>query len=204
MRATRTIAAIGALGCVAIALALFFTATRSRHAEATHAIAADLHGTPLVPPKPARDFVLHDGDGRATHLVDRRFAITMIFFGYTHCPDACPLALASLGRAYRTLAPAARARTRIVFVTVDPARDSSAVVRAYARNFDPHVVALTGSADELAPVWSAYDVRVDAKTREIGHGDAISAVDANGRIAYVYPPDVPASDLAADLATLAR
>jgi len=162
------------------------------------------HGTPVDPPKQAADFILSDGDGRPAHIVDRAYPVTMLFFGYTHCPDTCPLALAALGRAYRSLDAAQQARTRIVFITVDPLRDRPAVVRAYVRNFDPHVVGLTGSLRELARVWTAYGVRVDARTREVGHGDTMYAITSDGRVAYVYPPDTLATDLAADLRALAR
>ncbi|GAC1313574.1 MAG: hypothetical protein NVSMB21_24850 [Vulcanimicrobiaceae bacterium] len=187
-----------AAACIAIALAIALVAPRAtRRANVAH-------GTPVEPPKVAADFVLRDGADRPTHLLAREERVTLLFFGYTHCPDACPLALAALGRAYRSLETAERARVRLVFVTVDPRRDRPAVVRSYVDNFDAHIVGLTGSLDELARVWRAYGVRVDAKTREVGHGDTIFAIDAGRHVAYVYPPDTPAADLAADLHALVR
>ena len=131
-------------------------------------------GTPIVPPKAAGDFVLVDGNGRPAHVLAPGFAATFLFFGYTHCPDECPLALATLGRAYRKLTPEEAARTRVVFVSVDPQRDTP-----------------------------AYGVAVNPGTHDIDHGDAIYAIDARNRVILVYPPDAPAADLAGDAAKLA-
>ena len=197
---SRSLAIGFAAGFVVLALAVALLAPR----RLAPTIAVALHGTPLNPPKVALDFVLLDGRARPTHLIDRADAVTLLFFGYTHCPDACPLALASLARAYRSLDPERRLRTRIAFVTVDPKRDRPAVMRAYAAKFDPHIVALTGTASELANVWRAYGVRVDPSKPQVGHDDTIYAIDSDARVTYVYPPDSSASDLASDLRVLAR
>ncbi len=127
-------------------------------------------GTPVDPPKPATDFTLIGNDGRPAQLLAAKTPLEFLFFGYTHCPDECPLAMGSLGRAYRQLSAEDRARTRVVFVTVDPERDTPAVVNAYVRGFDQHFIGLSGSPAQLAPVWRAYGVTVDAKTKEIGPG----------------------------------
>ena len=155
-------------------------------------------GTPLEPPKPAADFTLTGGDGRPAHVVVAGATLEYLFFGYTHCPDECPLAMGSLGRAYRQLTPSERARTSVVFVTVDPERDTPAVVRRYVTGFDPHFVGLTGTRAQLASVWTSYGVAVDAKTKEIGHGDAIYAIDANRNVILVYGPEATAKALLAD------
>jgi protein SCO1/2 len=164
---------------------------------------AGYNGTPLRPPKVAADFTLTDGDGRAARVLDGSKPIEFLFFGYTHCPDECPLALASLGRAYRSLPATQRAHVRIVFVTVDPAHDTPSVVQRYVTGFDPHFVGLTGSSSTLKPVWAAYGVEIDARTKEIGHGDAIYAIDATHHVILVYPPDAQAASLAADAGKLA-
>ena len=160
-------------------------------------------GTAVVPAKPASDAELTDQHGRRAHLLADKAAATFLFFGYTNCPDECPLALASLGRAYRTLPPATSARVRIVFVTVDPSRDTPAAIQRYVRKFDPHIVGFSGSAAELGRVWHAYGVKVDPTSREIGHGDEIHAIDRTRHVVLIYPPDVSASDLANDAARLA-
>jgi len=164
---------------------------------------AGYNGTPLRPPKVAADFTLTDGSGRAARVLDGSKPLEFLFFGYTHCPDECPLALASLGRAYRSLPPGQRAHVRVVFVTVDPALDTPKVVQRYVTGFDPHFVGLTGSAATLKQVRSAYGVEIDARTKEIGHGDAIYAIDASQHVILVYPPDAQAASLAADAEKLA-
>ncbi len=192
----RVFAAIGAVVMLTLlAFALHLRRERA-HDEA-------LRGTPIVPPKSATDFVLTATDGARAHLVDHTAATTFLFFGYTHCPDECPLALASLGRAYRSLGGADRRRTRVVFVSVDPVRDTPAVVRRYVAAFDPHIEGLTGSRGTLAQVWHAYGVHVDPASHEIAHGGSIYAI-ASGRVILEYPSDAPAGDLAADATMLAN
>jgi protein SCO1/2 len=160
-------------------------------------------GTALEPPKNAIDAVLTGSNGQPAHLVDGAFPATFLFFGYTHCPDECPLALASLAKAYRGLSHAAQARTRIVFVSVDPARDTPAVMARYVTHFGAPISGLTGTEAQLAPVWRQYGVEVDSKTREIGHGDAIYAIDSTQRVVLIYTPDTPPSELLADAKQLA-
>jgi protein SCO1/2 len=160
-------------------------------------------GTPVDPPKTAHDATLTDANGQPAHLLDAAFPSTFLFFGYTHCPDECPIALASLAKAYRGLSPAAKARTRIVFVSVDPSRDTPAVMKRYVDNFGAPIVGLTGSEAELSPVWSAYGVQIDARSREIGHGDAIYAIDALEQVVLIYTPDTNAANLRVDAERLA-
>jgi len=160
-------------------------------------------GTPLEPAKTATDAVLTGTNGQPAHLLDSAYPATFLFFGYTHCPDECPLALASLAKAYRGLSHAAQARTRIVFVSVDPARDTPAVMARYVKHFGAPISGLTGLEAQLEPVWRQYGVEVDSKTREIGHGDAIYAIDSTQRVVLIYTPDTPPSELLADAKQLA-
>jgi len=174
-----------------------------RTTQHTQALAPDAHyaGTPIVPPKPVEDFVLTDATGHANHLLQHA-PLQFLFFGYTHCPDECPLAMASLAHAYRSLATESRAKIRVVFVTVDPKRDSPAVLKRYLSGFDRRFIGLTGSDKQLQRVWRSYGVQIDEATKEIGHGDAIYAIDADHKAILIYTPDVPASDLASDAAKL--
>lgn len=195
-RSLRPAALAAAALCVVIALALVLFARRDAAQPVTYA------GTPLVPPKAASDAVLIDGAGRPAHVLDPNVPVTFLFFGYTHCPDECPLALATLAKAYRELSPAQAARMRVVFVTVDPLRDTPAVVGRYVAKFDAHFIGLSGSPAALATVWNAYGVSVDLDTRDISHGDAIYAIDATKHVVLIYPPEFPASGLASDAAKL--
>ncbi len=190
----------GAIGAVLLIALLVVVFARRDFAHDPH-----YAGTPLDPPKLATDAILTDTSGFPRHILEPGYAATFVFFGYTHCPDECPLALATLARAYRSLDFAVRSRTRVVFVTVDPAQDTPAVLGRYIAHFDPHFVALTEARPRLATVWQAYGVEVQPQAKElIGHGDAIYAIDASGHIVLIYPPDAKANDLAHDANELAR
>ncbi len=162
-------------------------------------------GTPIAPPKVVDAFTLTDQNGKPAPLVDPAYAATFVFFGYTHCPDECPIALAMLGSAYRELPDAAAAKTRIVFVTVDPAHDTPPVLAEYVKHFDSHIVGLTGTRAQLAKVWKAYGVDVVPQAKElVGHGGTIYAANAANEVVLVYPPDAKADDVAHDAKVLAR
>jgi protein SCO1/2 len=107
-----------------------------------------------------------------------------MYFGYTHCPDACPTTLSKLGAALDKLPAADRARIRVLFITVDPARDTPAVVGDYARAFGPEFAGLTGSAADLGPVEDEFHVY--ARRHDLAGGDY--AMD-HSSIIYVMSPD---------------
>ncbi len=129
-------------------------------------------------------FALVDGAGH--RVTDRSFAgdWRLVYFGYTHCPDACPTTLSTLGAALDKLPSAERKTIRVLFVTVDPARDTSSVVGSYAQAFGPEFVGLTGSQAELAPVEASFHVY--ARRHDLPGGEY--AMD-HSSIVYVMRPD---------------
>ncbi len=129
-------------------------------------------------------FTLVDGAGRT--VTDRDFAgrWRLVYFGYTHCPDACPTTLGDVGAALDRLPPSDRARVRVLFITVDPARDTPPVMAEYARAFGPEFVGLTGTPAQLAAVEASYHVY--SRRRELSGGDY--AMD-HSSIIYVMRPD---------------
>ena len=195
MRRNPAALAVAALCAAALVLAIqLFLAWHARHDPT-----AQLRGTPLASRK-APDVTLIDQHGRVTPLVDRRFAATLIFFGYTHCKDACPLAMAKLGAAYRSLGEPSR--VRVEMVTVDPARDDPATLGRYVARYDPHFVGLTGTIAALKPIWSDFGVEVDVRTADVIHGESIYLLDRARHMLALYPPDVAPSDLAHDVRLL--
>ena len=108
-------------------------------------------------------FSLVDTDGRTVTDRDFRGRWVLVYFGYTSCPDVCPLTLHDMAEALERLGPKG-ARVQPVFVTVDPQRDTPAVLRAYAASIDPRLVALTGPEDAVATTLRAFRVQ-----REIRH-----------------------------------
>src|SRR5690242_8375669 len=112
--------------------AAFLTATAARQDVAT----ADFEATDVTGVAWGRDFHLVGDDGKPRELADFRGKVVALYFGYTHCPDVCPLTLAELGRAVRLLGEDG-ARVQVVFVTVDPRRDKPKVLAKYVRSFHP-------------------------------------------------------------------
>jgi len=105
----------------------------------------------------AANFTLTDQLGRRFELAEHIGQPLVLFFGYSHCGDVCPLTLVKLARAKAALGVSARP-VQVVFVTVDPQRDTPAVLRRFIATFDPSFIALTGSKDQLAGVYAAYHV----------------------------------------------
>ncbi len=137
-----------------------------------------------APPQIGGPFALTDGAGRRVtdHSFDGYWRL--VYFGYTHCPDACPTTLGDLGAALDKLPESVRDHVRVLFVTVDPARDTPAVIGNYVRAFGPGFVGLTGTPAELAPVEASYHVY--ARRHDLKDGDY--AMD-HSSVIYVMRPD---------------
>ncbi len=114
------------------------------------------HGTVLDPAPPRPDLTLPSTQGEPFDLGDRPAdEVTVLFFGYTHCPDLCPTTMADLARAREMLAPEVRDRVRVVFVTEDPARDTPELLRQWLDRFDPEFTGLIGGKDATAATLAA-------------------------------------------------
>ncbi len=107
---------------------------------------------------PDLKFNLVDADGKAVQAARYRGKVTLLYFGYTHCPDVCPLSLATIGQALRGLTKDRRDDVRVLFVSVDPDRDSGTLLRQYAHAFGPQFVGLTGSTPQLQRLGRRYRV----------------------------------------------
>src|SRR5689334_10448756 len=94
--------------------------------------ASDYAGTTLVPPRPQPDFTLPTTEGQSFHFKpETRSYVTLLFFGYTHCPDVCPVHMANLASVLNRLPPGVAGRIKVIFVTVDPGRDTPRVLRKW-------------------------------------------------------------------------
>lgn len=137
----------------------------------------------------------------------------MVYFGYTFCPDVCPLTLSNTAQVLKRIGPAAR-DVRVLFVTVDPGRDTLAVVARYAAAFGPQFVGLRGSSNEIATLAKryrfAYSVAPsrDPDKYEVSHSSALYVFDRRGRARLLVTslsqadPDIAGS--AADLDQILR
>ena len=148
-------------------------------------------------------FQLVDQDGKAVTDKSLPGKPTLIFFGFTHCPDVCPTALFEISEILRVMGKDA-SRVNAFFVSVDPDRDTPAIMKDYIASFDPNLKALTGNPEAVAKIVSAY--RVYAKKVPLKDGDytmdhtaLIYLMDRNGR--FVAPfnikrtPEAAAADL---------
>ena len=130
-------------------------------------------------------FRLTDQNGKTVTDVDLKGKWSLIYFGYTHCPDACPTALNDIAIALDELGPQ-RAAVRPVFITVDPERDTADALKAYVTSFDAPILALTGTPEQVAQAAKAYRVYY-AKHPEAGgdysmdHSSVIYVMDPQGR-----------------------
>ena len=165
-------------------------------------------------PAPAYDFALTGQDGQPLRLADLRGKVVLLSFGFTHCPNICPTTLANLAWSYKLLSPAQQATVQVVFVSVDPARDTPERLAGYVPFFHPSFRGATGSAEEIARLGRAYGVFYQAEAPpdpskpdayNVNHSAYVYLVDKAGRYAALYGHDqLPEREqLAADLAHFA-
>ncbi|WP_081438232.1 SCO family protein [Pseudofrankia asymbiotica] len=171
-----------------------------------------LHGISPVTPTPKPALNLTGTDGLPFDLRARTAGlVTLLYFGYTHCPDVCPATTADLAQAMGELDPAVRARIRVVFVSVDPARDTPAVLVAWLHHFDPGFgfYGLTGPFAEVRAAARALDVDVEQPRTgadgviEQNQNAEVLAFGRDGRLALRYPPGTQITDYIHDLPVLA-
>lgn len=172
---------------------------------ATLAAAPQLRTGSFEPPRQAPEFTLQGSNGKPVRLADHRGKVVALGFGYTSCPDVCPTTLADLAKARRKLGSGA-ADMRVVYVTVDPERDSAAVLREYLAAFDPTFVGATGSPAALAEVRKAYGIQASrtGKPRAyfVHHSSYVYLIDRAGRMRAMMPYGVSADDIAHDVKVL--
>lgn len=148
-------------------------------------------GAGVAAPSDRPELTLRRSDGGVFDLAQERGKVVLVFFGYTHCPDLCPLTLANFAGVRRRLGARAD-RVRFVFVTVDPGRDTPEQAMAYARQFDPSFVGLSGDSATLAAVQRSFHVaswvsRDSAGVVEVAHSASVFVIGRDGRVAREVP-----------------
>ncbi len=133
---------------------------------------------------------------------------TAIFLGFTYCPEVCPTTLMELTSALKTLGPEAD-ELNVVFVSVDPARDTPEQMKLYLSNFDPRIRGFTGTPDAIAKAAKAYrvyyrEVPVEGGTYTVDHSSSVYLFDANGRFVEPIAYGAPHERVAAQLRSLAQ
>jgi protein SCO1/2 len=135
----------------------------------------------------AKDFSLKDVDGKVRTLADFKGKVVVLFFGYAQCPDVCPTTMTEMAQVKQQLGSDGD-KLQVLFVTVDPARDTPEVLKAYMGAFDPSFVALIPTADQLvttAKDFKVYFKKVEGKTPtsySMDHSAASFVYDTQGRL----------------------
>jgi protein SCO1 len=191
------------------------------------------HGVEPVQEVTRPQYVLHDTTGAVFDFTkETKGRATFVYFGYTHCPDECPTAMADIAAALRKSSTELREKVRVVFVTTDPKRDTGPVLRRWLDQFSPDFVGLLGTQAEVDAAQQVTGVqparpegvaptlpgRPDAHPHKSGtaphehfgplgyavaHSAAIFAYDVTDRLRVLYPGGVTPADIAADLPALA-
>jgi len=155
-----------------------------------------------------KNFTLTDHTGKTRSLSDYQGKVALIFFGFTQCPDVCPTTLAELSEVMKKLGSGAD-RVQVLFITVDPERDTQTVLGQYVPAFDPRFVGLTGSVEQIAAVakdFKAFYQKVPTPNGSytVDHFSGMYAFDATGRIRLFIRYRAPMDSVVADVKTLLK
>ena len=153
------------------------------------------------------EFTLTDHNGEPFSQAALNGKVTILFFGYTHCPDICPAVLARVAQVYRQLQEAVEAdQVQPVFITFDPERDTAAHLKEYLPWFKANIIGLTGSLEEIRQVAKQYGVVFIKDQQEqdylFTHSDYIYLLDDQGRVRKLYPADFTIDEVVNDAKSL--
>jgi len=186
------------MALVSMALGLVLAAC----SQPKHWALQDING--LMPPL---TFDLNNDSGQSVTASDYRGKIVLLYFGYTHCPDICPATLGTVALALHQLGTDAD-QVRVLFVSVDPKRDTTAVLKQYVNAFGPQFVGLSGTDDQLESLAKRYRVAYSRDKPDtqgnytVTHSSAIFIFDGDGKSRLLALSASKASDIAHDLKRL--
>ena len=171
---------------------------------------ARFRGTTYAEPyPPAAEIELTRAGGFNVQLSEMRGKVVMLFFGYTSCPDVCPTTMAELNQALNKLGDQAK-QVQVLFVTVDPQRDTPERVQEYVNHFNASFIGLSGSESQLAKVWNDYGIfreTVDSPSAAgyfVNHTARVTLIDQQGNLRVSFPFDTPVEDILHDLRLLLK
>jgi protein SCO1/2 len=167
------------------------------------------HGVDVTGLDTGKSLVLEDFNGKTRTLADFRGKVVLVTFGYTSCPDVCPTTLQDYAQAMKRLGDDA-SRVQLLFITVDPARDTEQRLRAYVPAFDPRFLGLRGDEKAIERVTQDFHVYAQAHPGKPGepytvdHASQVFAFDPQGRLRLMIPASTKPDDIASDLRILLR
>jgi protein SCO1/2 len=169
-----------------------------------------LSGPQILPPLPKPELVLTNTEGEQFDLrKETEGYVTLLFFGYTNCPDVCPVHMANIAGAMRRLGPEITNRIKVVFVTVDPVRDTPDVIRTWLNHFDQRFIGLRGDSASVASAFTQlrlgqtiHEPGVDTTRYTVGHAAIVLAFTTDNLAHVVYPFGIRQADWSKDLTLL--
>ncbi|MCO5968383.1 SCO family protein [Actinoallomurus soli] len=213
---TRPVTVIRASRLIAASLVLAAAATGCAGASNAHSSPpvristppSDLHAATLGTALHEPDLTLTGVSGKPVNL--RRATagkLTLVYFGYTHCPDVCPTTMADLAGALRLMTPAQRARIAVVFITTDPWRDTPKVIRSWLASFNPSFIGLTGDYSTIEAAAKSVGVPLEQPKRtgadyEVDHGAEVMPFGTDHLAHVLWTAGVSSRDYASDLTKL--
>lgn len=169
-----------------------------------------LRGAVLAQPYDIPEVTLTDTSGQGFNLrTTPSRPVTLVFFGYSNCPDVCIGVLSDVASALQRVDPAVRGDIQMVFVTTDPARDDARTIRTYLDRFDPTFAGLTGDLGQITQAAESLGVAVEEMKRlpsggyEVGHGAQVIGIGKDDRAHVVWTPSTPIGDLVHDFTLFA-
>lgn len=188
--------------------ALLFLCTIALTATAGAAQGTALRSGVFKPPRPAPDFSLRGSDGTELKLSRYRGKVVVLGFGFSSCPEVCPTTLARLAEAQAKLGTVNK-KFQVVYVTVDPQRDSPERLREYLTAFDPSFIGGTGTPEQLAKVRAMYGVSASKQSSggnpseySVHHSSSIYLIDPEGNLRAMMPYGGTPDDLVHDIRVL--
>jgi len=177
-------------------------------ATSAQSVTGSYRGGLISPPLPKPAFTLTDTSGEPFDFVQKtRGYVTLLFFGYTYCPDQCPMHMGALSSALKKLPPSVADHIRLVFVTTDPERDSLATLRRWLDHFDKRFIGLSGNPRAIEAVQREAGVPVAVKsgasaTYQVAHANFVIAYTMDEMAHVLYPGGVAKDDWIHDLPLL--
>jgi protein SCO1 len=164
----------------------------------------EFHGSQINPPSLADDFTLTDQTNLPWTLSDQKGKTNLLFFGYTSCPDVCPMTLTEYMQVKALLGDQAD-KVNFVYATVDPERDTPEKMGEYLKNFDPEFIGLTGTRSVLENVWKSYGVyqqKVETDSAAgylVDHSAVIYVIDRDGNLRLTFPYGMDVTQMTDDI-----
>ncbi len=167
------------------------------------------HGTVITPPLPVTDFSLQTANNERFRLSDQKGKFVLLFFGYTSCPDVCPVTLATFKQVYEKLGDDAQ-KVRFVMITADPDRDTPEIVSVYTARFNPEFIGLSGDITKLEVIWKELGVFVEKQDSGsavgylVSHTASVFVLDQNGSLFMTFPYGTSATDMTDDIVQMLK